>query len=344
MRAPTILASVPAGVLQLAVALGWDREALAAEAGMDLALLDEPDARVPLAYDLGLWTVLSREPVGLAIGERLGVAAMGVLGYAMLHGSTAGQALEWLGRYRALLHPELLPRMDRSRGPEGDRVLFSKAVPAPFARLREPVYAQAAATVSGLRALTGRAALGARSVAFPMPRPDDPARIEAYFRCPVSWGAPEFTMAFDAALLELPLPRSDAQLFGYLERRADDLLAQVPAESGITVRARREIAALLPHGEPRLGALAKRLAMSGRTVHRRLADEGTGFAALVEEVRRERAELLLDEPRLSCSEIGFLVGYAEPAAFFRAFKRWTGMTPQAWRAARRARREGAPAG
>ncbi|MFL5617329.1 MAG: helix-turn-helix domain-containing protein [Gemmatimonadaceae bacterium] len=73
---------------------------------------------------------------------------------------------------------------------------------------------------------------------------------------------------------------------------------------------------------------------------RRLADEGMRFAALVDDARRDRATLLLDNARLNSSEIAFLLGYAEPAAFFRAFRRWTGETPQRWRAARTAPQAG----
>jgi AraC-like DNA-binding protein len=87
---------------------------------------------------------------------------------------------------------------------------------------------------------------------------------------------------------------------------------------------------------PGRGVVARRLAVSDRTLHRRLAGEGTTFAALVDEARRERAQLLLEDRRLSCSEVAFLLGYAEPAAFFRAFRRWTGETPQAWRTPRAA--------
>lgn len=336
MDGQTILAAVPAGVLHVAAELGLDRAALAAEAGIDLARMADPDARVPLAWDIALWAALGRRPgIGLAIGERLGVEAMGVVGYAMLHGATVGDAYRWLERYHAVLHPELLPRMERRHGADGERLVFCKPVPPPFARLIEPVYAQAAATIAGLRALTGRAGIQARFVAFPLPRPADPAPVERYFGCPVSWGAPQFEVAFDAALLELPLPRSDARLFSYLARRADALLAQLPAEASVGARVRREVAALLPQGEPRLAVVAKRLAMSERTVHRRLAEEGTRFADVVDGVRRERAQLMLQDPQLSCSEVGFLVGYGEPAAFFRAFKRWTGATPQAWRASLR---------
>lgn len=333
----TILSAVVAGVLEAAASLGHDRDALVAAAGVDPALLADPDARLPVEQDLRLWEALSRAPVGLAIGERLGMAPFGVVGYAMRHGATVGEALTWLDRYRAVLHPDVVPRLERRSGPEGERAVFVNAVPAPFARLREPVYALAAATVSSLRGLSGRD-MRARFVAYPLPRPRDPERHERWFGCPVSWGSPVLEIAFDAAVLALPLPRSEPQLFGYLARRVDALHAALPVAERWTDRARREIGALLAHGEPRLADVARRLAVSERTLHRRLADEGTRFAALVDTARHERATLLLDDPHLSSSEVAFLLGYAEPAAFFRAFRRWTGATPQRWRAdgARRA--------
>jgi AraC-like DNA-binding protein len=336
----TILAAVVAGVLDVAVSLGADRGALLAAARLDPAVLADPDARLPVEHDLRLWEALSREPVGLAIGERLGMAPLGVVGYAMRHGATVGEALAWLDRYRAVLHPDLVPRVERRTGPGGDRAVFVKTVPAPFARLREPVYAQAAATVTAMRGLSGRD-VRARFVAYPLPRPRDPERHERWFGCPVGWGGPTLEVAFDAALLALPLPRAEPHLFGYLARRVDALHAALPVAERWTDRARREIGALLPHGEPRLADVARRLAVSERTLHRRLAEEDARFAQLLDDARRERAALLLDEPRLSCSEVAFLLGYAEPAAFFRAFRRWTGATPQRWREERLA---GAAAG
>ncbi len=337
----TILSAVVAGVLEAAVSLGRDRDALVAAARLDPALLADPDARLPVEHDLGLWEVLSQEPVGLPIGERLGMAPFGVVGYAMQHGATVGEALTWLERYRAVLHPDLVPRLERRAGPEGARAVFVKAVPAPFARLREPVYALAAAMGSAMRGLSGRD-LRARFVAYPLPRPCDPERHERWFGCPVSWGGPVLEVAFDAGVLALPLPRAEPRLFGYLARRVEALHEALPVAERWADRARREIGTLLAHGEPRLGDVARRLAVSERTLHRRLADDGVRFADLVDGARRERATLLLEDTRLSSSEIAFLLGYAEPAAFFRAFRRWTGATPQRWRADRDGATSAAP--
>ncbi|MCK6552446.1 AraC family transcriptional regulator [Myxococcota bacterium] len=333
----SVLAALPLAVLEAAASLGLDASALREEAGLDAAALDDPDGRVPVERDLALWTALSRGPHGLAIGERLGIAGLGVLGYAMQHGGSVREALDWLVRYRSVVHPGLVPEVELRAEPAGARVVFTRPVPPPWAKLREPVYAQAASLVTVTAAMTGQP-IRAAFVAYPMPRPADPERHERFFECPVAWGASKLEVAFDATILDLPLPRRDPRLFGYLARRADELLTRLPDESTATSRARREIAELLTHGEPRLGALAKRLATSERTLSRRLQDEGTTFAALVDEARRERALLLLEDPHLSASEIAFLLGYAEPAVFFRAFKRWTQETPQSWRARSRATR------
>jgi AraC-like DNA-binding protein len=127
------------------------------------------------------------------------------------------------------------------------------------------------------------------------------------------------------------LPRNDPRLFAYLAQQAERLLAASQQDDSTLAHVRREVANALPNGEPAQTMVARQLAMSARTLQRRLATEGTTFAAIVEAVRRERAELLLSDRTLTASEVAFLLGFSEPAAFFRAFRRWTGETPQRWR-------------
>lgn len=333
VEGPSVLAAMTQEVLGAAVALGLDRAALVREAGLDDAALADPDARTPLPTHFKLWEVLSRRPIGLELGARLGLAGMGVIGYAMQHGTTVGEALAWQHRFRAVIHPDVVPALERRPGEDGGpgRVVFARPVSPPFIHLREPVEAQASAVVAVMRALTGKP-VRALSVAFPMPRPADPSRQETFFGCPVAWSAPRLEVAFDAQILDLPLPRSDAQLFGYLARRAEELHAALPPEASWSARVRREIGACLAHREPRLSDIAKRLGASERTLHRRLEAEDTNFATLLDDARRERALLLVEDPALSIGELAFLIGYSEPAAFIRAFKRWTSETPTGYRA------------
>lgn len=114
----------------------------------------------------------------------------------------------------------------------------------------------------------------------------------------------------------------------FFERYLDERLARLPPDSPVG-RVRAGIEALLPSAT--LSKVARRLGASPRTLQRWLASEGTSFAALVEEVRRARA-LALVEAGASIAEVAWMLGYSEPSAFHRAFRRWTGTTPAQWRA------------
>lgn len=329
MPTASVLAAMSRAVLDAAATLGADVPALVAEVGFDPAVLDDADGRVPLVQHLRMWELLSARGDGVEIGARLGPAAMGVVGYACAHRATVRDALAFQQRMAAVVHRDAVPALEV----QGDRVVFARPISPPFAALREPVYAQAAAIVATMQALTGRP-LRASFVRFPLPRPGEPAALERHFACALAWGTSRLEVGFDAAMLDLPLPRRDPRLFGYLARRAEELRARLPDDAAWAERARSEVGALLVEGEPRLAQVAQRLGVSERTLHRRLDEEGTGFAALVDEARRARALLLLEDRALSASEIAFLLGYTEPAPFFRAFKRWTGATPAAYRRAR----------
>jgi len=121
-----------------------------------------------------------------------------------------------------------------------------------------------------------------------------------------------------------------------LEKSANALTCDVivPRATGsetVTGTLRRLLEDELRDGEPTRERIAARLHMSARTLHRRLVDEGTTFRRVLTRVRREIAERHLSERRLAIAEIGFLLGFSEPSAFHRAFKRWTGRPPHAYR-------------
>jgi predicted nucleotidyltransferase len=203
----TVLAALTEAVLEGAAALGDDEAALRASAGLDADQLAEPDGRVPIAQHLALWTAVARRPVGLALGARVGLAGLGVVGYAMQHGATVGDATECMARYRAIVHPDAVPRIES--GPA--QLRFLQVVPPPSARLVEPVDAQAAATVTVMRILTGREASPV-AVSLQRPAPPDPRAHAALFGCPVEWSAAATELRFDGALRALPLPRADPRL------------------------------------------------------------------------------------------------------------------------------------
>jgi len=139
-------------------------------------------------------------------------------------------------------------------------------------------------------------------------------------------------LAFSRATWSLPMRRRDPVLLMLLERQADAMVSVLPSGAGLSARVRHALHEGLMSGDSGIDAVARSLAIAPRTLQRRLAAEDTSFTSLLDSVRREMADQHLARQVLSIAEIAFLLGYSEPAAFHRAFRRWHRTTPRAFRA------------
>ncbi|MEW4937967.1 helix-turn-helix domain-containing protein [Acinetobacter baumannii] len=164
-----------------------------------------------------------------------------------------------------------------------------------------------------------------KEIHFIHERPENVQPYEEYF---VLFEQPVALMRFDKEILSLPLKNSDAALVAILEKHADKLLASLPHIDEITDQVRKQIAYLLHQGEPTIEQLAERLNYSRRTLQRRLTEAGTNFRKELNIVRYELAKSYLKDLRLQIVEIALLLGYAEHSPFTRAYKEWSGKTPQ----------------
>jgi AraC-like DNA-binding protein len=147
----------------------------------------------------------------------------------------------------------------------------------------------------------------------------------------VRFGAERNAIALRLDDLDLPLYQADPGLRAILERHAEQLLDRVPRVALFSDRVRGLVAAELKDGAPTARALARKLAMSERTLRRRLEKEGTSFEHLLEGLRRALAERYLAQPTLSISDVAIMLGYSEESPFRRAFRRWHGMSPAEYR-------------
>ena len=129
--------------------------------------------------------------------------------------------------------------------------------------------------------------------------------------------------------------RRESLLRRLLETQADQILAQLPPRTGLAERVQRALARDLDARSKGVDAIARQLAMSSRTLQRRLASESVSYQQLLDAARKEAARRFLAEPSLAISEVAYFVGYSEPAPFHRAFKRWYGVTPEAFRQTQR---------
>ncbi len=163
------------------------------------------------------------------------------------------------------------------------------------------------------------------AVDFAGPAPEGQDEYRLFFGMAVRFGAGEGRLMFDARHLRLPVSRSPAQLRAFLRRAPANLLLRYRPDGGL-------VAALRPHlgGERQsAGDLAARLGMAESTLRHRLKAEGTSLGALRDAVRRTRAmQALADGCRVA--EVAADLGFAEPSAFHRAFRKWTGDSPGQW--------------
>lgn len=169
--------------------------------------------------------------------------------------------------------------------------------------------------------------------AFAYPPPPHKDEYEVLFDCPVRFGEDRTGAAFDAHWLTAPLVRDEPALDAMLRRAPSDLLSRPEYGTTVAEQVRRTLTQQL-RGSPRLPALAEvaaRLAVSPATLRRRLQQEGTSFQELKDHVRRDAAIAGLAESGEPIAELAARLGFSEDTAFHRAFRRWTGTTPGAYR-------------
>jgi len=168
-------------------------------------------------------------------------------------------------------------------------------------------------------------------VYFQHPTPRTLEHHETYFGCPVHFGADKDAMLLSHQSLSKPNILGDAGITAFLVSHLDQELAQIDDTPAVLAQTKGEIARALSEGLPKMGDIARQMGLSARSFHRRLAEHGLSFQTLTEETRREIATAMLQDDRYSLAEVAFLTGYSEQSAFTRAFKRWMGMTPAAYR-------------
>jgi AraC-like DNA-binding protein len=328
---PTIVAGLVARAIHTAVSCGLERGALLAELEIDPAALEDRDNRLPVETFARTWNLMSaRLPdrvLALDWITSWKVTDAGVLGYVLLQLQTVEDAMQASVRYAHLINQGAQARL--RKGSPTSRMGFELA-PVLLATQHVAETMMASLTLF-LRGVVGQS-FAPLAVRFPHASTSRTAALERYFGAPVLHEASEISIEIPNEILARPLPNADPVLGGYLRKQADLLVERVAAPKAVSRECARRIAERLGSGEPSQTAIARQMGMSERTLQRRLQAEGTTFNELLDDARRTIAFSYLADRKLAAYEVSFLLGYAEPATFFRAFKRWTGQTPQQYRA------------
>jgi AraC-like DNA-binding protein len=309
---------------------GHDHEALLRPHGLTMAALHERDRRIPHVQV----TAMLEQAVAISGDPAIGIHAarceepgdFDVIEYAAANCASVGEALQLAARFIALMHDGISMELD---------------VAPPLAALRVRPRWGCDFVGAGIEFLfASLLAYGSRSVGHPTrplrvelahPGPGDTRMYEQTFR-EVRFDCEEHAMWVNASALDLPHCAPDRSLLQILTNHADGLLRQLsPRPHGFAERTRTVISETLLAGQSSAEQVARRLAVSLRTLHRRLAEEGTSHGELVDDVRRTQAMLHLSGNRFTIGEISFLLGFSHPNGFHKAFKRWTRMTPAQYR-------------
>ncbi len=328
---PNISLSAATGLIDTIIARGGDPDQVLRSLGLRRRDVGDPHGFIACATFAGLLEAAAEATgdacFGLHFGERYNPKNVGPVTYLALNSPTFRDGFENIARY-LLVHNE------------GARTSF--AVSGPWAYFRHELTDP---SIAPPRQLTEYSLAVARNVLrlmagsqwapaevwFAHPRPRDTAEHARVFAAPVAFGAATNAFVIEREFAERPVPTADERLYPILKRYLDRVLVEAPREDGLLAAVRRAVGESLRDGKPDLLRVARKLAMSQRTLQRRLREEGRDFKGLVDDTRHRFSLSYLRDRKHTLAEVACLLGYSEVSAFNRAFRRWTGATPSEYR-------------
>jgi AraC-like DNA-binding protein len=294
--------------------------------------LDDPSVRVPEALTERAWrlaaTLTQDEALGIHLAESLPRGALDLIEYSLRSSASLGKGLDRLARYGRLLSDRVAARTHAKE--EGLLFLVHDTATTPLHPARAEFALAFALKLA--RDSTG-ADLTPVHVSFAHGQPEDSAEHQRFFRAPIRFAAGSSSMSISAADASRPMREADVALAGIIRRRLENAVRERDRLGGgaMSTRVRHVLVEHLGRSDLALDAVATSLAVSRRTLTRRLAEEHASFSHILDDVRHDFARALLQDRSLSIGDIAFFLQYSEPAAFHRSFRRWTGQTPQAFR-------------
>jgi AraC-like DNA-binding protein len=314
-------------ILEVCARRKVDVNGLLANAGVSRALFENPNARIAESQMRAVWEEAQRrngeEMIALYASSLPPFGAYRVLDYLIVGSSTLADALNRTARYFHLVNTGISLRVRARR----DRIhveFHSEGESQNI--LRQYVEYTFACIWLRFRSATGVNLLP-KEVHFRHPEPVKSSEYHRVFQSPVRFNHRHNQVILDRKLLETPLPQSDPLLCEALDHYAQRMLKQLPVEDDIADDVRQVLRMSLRSGDIHISTVAKKLALSSRSLQRKLLAQGTSYRELLDHTRYELSTDLLRQ-QVDVQEITFSLGFSEPGAFYRAFKKWTGKTPQ----------------
>ena len=269
--------------------------------------------------------------IGLHLGEQIHPSTLGLVGFVMLSCANLGEALEKLIRYTNLLTDGVKGKLVK-KGLLAeieieiirDRQNYLLETP------RQPMETSFSAIATIMRILAGKP-IPIREMQFSHSRPPEISEHQRIFSAPILFSQSTDKMIFASEALKYPILLANPDLLSSFEAQAEDNLNKLNKQETRSMQVQQKLIKRLNAELPNITDVARELGLSERSLQRELAAEKTSFRELLDETRRELAIKYLQNEKVSVAEISFLLGFSEPSAFHRFFKRQTGKTPNAFR-------------
>ncbi|MBI3677801.1 MAG: AraC family transcriptional regulator [Proteobacteria bacterium] len=339
----TVAAGLARGLMELAESKGANRKALAERSGIDLAELQDQDNRVPFAKYVALMRAgkeLCNDPaLALHYGETNDMSEISVVGLIGYASETMMEAFVQLNRYGRLVI-EFDGGPDRFRiasDSKGTWVIDARQNPNDFTELTESTFAR---LIAGPRRFGVTQLAKAVHVTHAAPAYRD--EYERIYGAPVTFESHWNAVLIDESWITHRIQLQPRYVFGILSEHADALLKELESSKSTRGRVESLLMPILHKGDVSMESIAGKLGLSRQTLFRKLKAEGVTFEKVLDELRHKLALHYLSGKKVSVNETAFLVGFSEPAAFSRAFKRWTGASPRTMRGATIENRQAGP--
>lgn len=335
----TTSAGLAESLIGFAAGRGADRTTLMARAGLRPTDLEDPDSRLPFETYIILMRAaqdLCGDPaLALHFGEAVDLAEMSIVGLIMNASATMGDAFAQMQRFgRLSMETEGLndgPRFQITLKDGQVWMVDTRADPDTFPELTEGAFAR---LVCGPRRFLPEPHVLEVQVSHPPPAYR--AEYDRIFQCPVTFSSGWNALRLDPRIATWPVALQPRYVFGVLTQKADSLLQALEDRKTLSSKVEAVLLPQLHTGEISADGVARTLGFSRQTLFRRLRAEGATYEQVLDTLRHRMAMRYLTGAKVSVNETAYLVGFSEPAAFSRAFKRWTGKSPREVQPARAA--------
>jgi len=301
-------------------------------AGLDGVDLEKLEQRLPVAATREAWRLAAQatadEAIAIHVAEARPRERPDALDYAFRASPTLRDALGQVVRYARLVYDRLTLSLVPVRESDGARLVVTSPAIHQVNRHQIEFFM---ADLLRLARDHCDSSLVPLEMSFTHAAPASLDEHRRFFGCPVLFEQPVIGLSFASADLCRPMHGADPALAVLLARQLDGLVEGLPRDESVSAQVRHVIEDDLASADFSVDRVARQLAMSVRTLARRLEGEGTSFRRLVDSVRKEAAVSHLRNRRMELAEVAFLLGYSEASAFHRSFRRWTGRTPVAFR-------------